>query len=60
MEKGKAIQALLAIFVVMPIWFYLLYKLLELSGATDVMWLLYWVYVPVGLFTSALAKITED
>lgn len=59
MNALKIINGLLALFIVMPIWYYLLYKVLQGVNATDVMWLLYWVYVPVGLFVHLLTKIAE-
>jgi hypothetical protein len=56
----KYVVALLPIFVTAPIWYYLLFKLLQLTGATDVMWLLYWVYAPVGVFAQLLSKLIES
>lgn len=55
----KAIYGLISLFLVAPIWYYLLYKVLQGVNATDVMWLLYWVYVPAALFCSILQKIAE-
>lgn len=55
----KAIFGLVSVFVVAPIWYYLLYKLLQGVNATDLMWFLYWVYVPVALLMSILQKIAE-
>lgn len=56
----KTIAGLLSIFVVMPIWYYLIYKILISVGATELMWFLYWVYLPVGIFVSILTKVVED
>lgn len=53
------VAALLGVLVVSPIWFYLLYEILYRVGASDVMWLLFWVYVPVHLLVAILVKITE-
>ena len=56
----KAILAILATFVSLPIWLYLLYQILESVNANELMWFLYWVYVPVTLIVAALIKYHED
>jgi hypothetical protein len=55
----KVVGAMCWVFVVMPIWLYLLYQILERVNASDVMWLLYWVYLPVGLFVAITQKLAE-
>lgn len=56
----KAIPALLAIFVSLPIWFFLLHRILEAVNANELMWFLYWVYVPVSLLVSIIGKVLAD
>ena len=51
------IAGLLSLFVVLPIWFYLMFSILKMVEATDVMWLLYWVYVPITALSNVLVKI---
>lgn len=51
---------LLTIFVVMPIWFFLLYRILQAVNAGELMWFLYWVYLPVTLLVAVLTRITMD
>jgi hypothetical protein len=55
----KAAAQVLSVFVVFPIWFYLLYKILVAVNASEVMWLLYWVYLPVGLLAQVILKLVE-
>lgn len=55
----RTISGLIAVFVSMPIWFYLLYKVLHAVGASDLMWFLYWIYVPASLFAQVLLRIAE-
>jgi len=55
----KVIGILLGIFVSLPIWLWLLYKILVLVGATELMWFLYWVYLPVTFLVTGLIKCTE-
>jgi hypothetical protein len=44
------IDALISIFVITLIWYSLLYKILASVQATDLMWFLYWVHLPVAIF----------
>ena len=60
MKKLKVINALLAIFVALPLWFYLLHEVLERVNATELMWFLFWIYLPVSLFITFIAKLTEE
>jgi hypothetical protein len=50
----------LALFIVAPIWYYLLYKILVFVNATDLMWFLYWVYLPIGFLCTALSKVIDN
>lgn len=56
----KLTAALLGYFVTMPIWYYLLYQILLRVNATELMFFLFWVYVPVTIFASLLIKIAES
>ena len=60
MKFAKGIAGTLAFLVTIPIWYYLLYKILQSIGATELMWFLFWIYVPVGILISVLAKIAEN
>jgi hypothetical protein len=51
--------ALIALLVTQPIWYYLLYQVLVRVEASDLMWFLYWVYVPVSILASVIAKFFE-
>jgi hypothetical protein len=59
MQKVKIIGVLLSVFVTLPIWFYLLHSILSYINASDLEWFLYWIYVPVGIFGTIIAKIAE-
>jgi hypothetical protein len=37
-----------------------MYSILKLVGATDVMWLMFWIYVPLGMLIQIMAKIAES
>ena len=44
-------------FISLPIWFYLLYKILEAVQASELMWFLYWVYLPANIFITHVVKL---
>jgi hypothetical protein len=56
----KAVAAILGLFITMPIWFFLLYRILEAIIASELTWFLYWVYVPVGIIVGVLSKVAEE
>ncbi len=60
MKKSKVIAALLAVFIILPIWFYLIYYILSAVGASQLVWFLFWVYVPVSIFATSIVKFIED
>lgn len=55
----KAVVGLLAVFVVAPLWYWLVYQILVRVDASELMWFLFWVYVPVGLFVQIVARVAE-
>lgn len=55
----KAIPGILVLLVTTPIWYYLLFQILVRVDASELMFFLYWIYVPFGIFASILAKLTE-
>lgn len=56
----KKIGIILTLSLAAPIWFWLLYQILERVNASELMWFLYWVYLPVALLASTLIKAAED
>lgn len=59
MSKMRAVVGVLSVFVVAPIWYYLLYKILQSVGASELMWFLYWVYLPVAILAAVVTKIAD-
>lgn len=59
MNGIKIFNGLLALVITLPIWFYLQYKILVMIQATELMWFLFWVYLPVTIFISVTSKIIE-
>jgi hypothetical protein len=59
MNKARIIAGVLTVCLSLPIWFYLFYKILETVNASELMWFLYWIYVPTALLASILSRIAE-
>lgn len=59
MGKAKAIAGILVLFLSASIWYYLLYKVLEAVNASELMWFLYWIYLPAGIIATILGKLAE-
>lgn len=58
MKISKFISAFLWLFI--PIWYYLTYKILESINANELMWFLYWAYVPVGIICGVILNISDE
>jgi len=61
MKNGFILFAgMLATFLGLPMWFYLLYKILEAVNASDLMWFIFWCYIPVTVIISIAGRIAES
>ena len=56
MKKAQALAALLGMLVCLPIWFYLIYQVMVRVNASELMWFLFWVYVPATVIVQSIAK----
>ena len=54
-QKEKVVFAFI---VVTPIWLYLLYQIFMRVNASELMWFLYWVYVP-NVIVAAIVSFTR-
>jgi len=57
MKAIKLVTTLLNVVLTAPIWFYLLYKILEAIEASELVWFLFWVYIPVAFFSRLFSEI---
>jgi len=57
MKKAEAIAGVFVVFITMPIWFYLLYQILVRVNASELMFFLFWIYVPVTLIATIIVKV---
>jgi len=60
MQKARVLASIASVFITTPIWFYLLYKVLVSVEATELMWFLFWIYIPFGLAVSITLKVTAE
>lgn len=56
----KKLSGIIALLIVMPIWYYLLHQILVRVQASELMFFLFWVYVPAGLLVQIIAKAASD
>jgi len=54
------ISGLIASLVTIPVWIYLLYKILTLVEATELMWFLFYVYVPAQFTVSLISSTLKN
>lgn len=54
---AAGLTMMISLLLTMPIWFYLLYGLLERSNASELEWFLFWVYVPLTIVVQIAAKV---
>jgi len=59
LNKFHWLSLILGLTITMPIWWYLLYKILQAINATELMWFLYFVYIPVAIVIAIISKIAE-
>jgi len=60
MKKLKILTAVLAVFITMPIWFYLVYFILTTINAGSLQMFLFWVYVPLAMVVAITSRVMED
>lgn len=56
----KKISGIIGPLLVMPIWYYLLYQILVRVQASELMFFLFWIYVPAGIIAQVLARVARD
>ncbi len=59
MMNIKFVTSLIYVFIVLPIFLYLLYYLLVAVHAGELEMFLFWVYVPFSMFVSLIIRILE-
>jgi len=60
MNKKTTVAIILALFIELPIWIYLIYWILSQLNPDRLVWFLFWIYVPTLIVTSILAKIIGE
>lgn len=56
MKKAQLVAAVLGVLICMPIWFYLIYQILVRIEASELMWFLFWIYVPASALVNIIAR----
>lgn len=55
----KVALGMLSVFLVLPIWFFLLYRVLVRTGGGELDFFLLWVYIPVLFFVNIMRTYLE-
>jgi hypothetical protein len=60
MDKKTGTAIVLALFLELPILFYLVYWILKQLNPDRLVWFLFIIYIPVTIITSVLAKLINE
>lgn len=60
MKTSKIIELISSVFIISPIWYYLLYWLIKQNNPDRLIWFLFWIYVPVAILLSIISKVSES
>lgn len=55
--KGKVIMGVLKLLILTPIGFYLFFNVLKSINATELIWFLFWMYVPIMVICAIISTI---
>jgi len=60
MKNINVINGMMAVFIVLPIWFFLLHQILTAINASELAWFLYYIYLPAGFFTNFVGNLLKE
>lgn len=60
MNALKGFAAIIYFFIVLPMWYYLIFSVLKKTGVDDMVWGIFWAYLPVSFLTSAIMQLPSD
>lgn len=56
----QKIAIIIAATTALPIWFYLLYQILVRINASELMFFLFWIYVPATVIVQSIRVLLEN
>lgn len=56
----RIIAFIIWFFVTAPIWYYLFYKILVAVNASELMFFLYWIYMPSAIIGGIIVKLSDE
>lgn len=56
----KYVSGIISTLIVMPIWYYLFYKILVAIEASELMFFLYWIYLPAGILIKVIDTVIRE
>ncbi len=57
--KILIISLIITLCIVMPMWYFLLYSILKAIEVDRLVWFIFWVYIPVSIFTNILGEVAK-
>lgn len=64
MKAIRVVSGIITLLIRMPIWFYLLYSILQAVNVDRLVWFLFWTYIPLSFFLeivdTVVKKLTEE
>lgn len=59
-KKAEHVSAFIKFFLATPMFLWLAHEILERVEATELMWFIYWAYIPIILVAILLAAVAAD
>lgn len=59
MKAFKVFSGIVGLFVSLPLWYVMIYKILAQIGASESLWVIFWIYMPVSCLVAIILKICE-
>jgi len=59
MKIHTIISAFGGLFITVPLWLYLLFKILQSIHASELMWFLFWVYLAASIFIGFVSGVVK-
>lgn len=63
LDPRKAIGCMIVVLrfvITIPLWYFLIYSILEAVDATTPMWTAFWVYMPTGILFSLAQEFVDQ
>jgi len=56
----KTVLGFVTLIILLPMWYTIVFQLLQAANVAPWVWSLFWAYMPLGFILSFLSKLVED